>query len=996
MPRQILSMLAVTLCCAMRLQAGEHETAKKILELSGIHAGLCVHLGAGSAQFPELTAELAASGEGRLLVHGLSLDDSALLVVRKSLVAQRVAGHAMVEKLSGKALPYLRDLADLIVVDDMQMLGKQGIAHEEILRVLSPGGVLCSREGSEWKKFIKPRPEGMGEWTHPQHGADGNAVSEDKVFRLPIGLRWIDGLPMNINRWASCRGSVVAGGRLFTLSTNQVENLTQPQKLHYLSAQDAWNGLPLWKVNCETTDDGAFLSWVNTAPLATDGQCVYVAGKTNAIGLDAASGKVTATFTTKYAPARLVLIDSILIASSWQTKETSKADFDNMNLWAPWVAQSGAGAVEAFDAKTGQLKWSFNSPALTVLAADGTVYLLLQTGNPPTAREVVALDVATGKERWRAPHTRFTDDRDLQLSTAGKGYVVVAKRGDASGLGAPKRDGQKPREKAVYVLAAKDGSVLTTIKPATSVWTPVVDGLLWQGAKKYDPLSGEVKGNIGWGLAEQYCTPQTIVNGYLLRPRGGQYVELATGKNLIYGGARGACVEGMVAGNGMLYTAQNNCRCSAGQVYGFLAVGPCDSSPQAADFEQVRPLEKGTASGARDKSDPAASDWPTYRHDAQRSAASPESLPTKLKALWSVRIGHDENCALAGVWRARLSSQVTAPTVADGKVFIGSTDEGCLHALDAASGKEVWSVALGGRLDAPPTIHRGLCLIGCHDGWLYALNAGDGQLAWRTRVAPLDKRMVAYGAVESVWPAIGTVLVHDNIAYANAGRSSESDGGVAVLAVDTATGVQVWGKGIGAGPQRQNDLLSIQDGNVAWWHMRLDPKTGKSAASADGRLDQSQGGILDGTWTSVGKRRSGNASRVGRIAADLLSWNDKLVVAPAFAVTPEHTTLAPAANAKEAPKIETVPKPGEYTWKPALPAGAQVEALALAANVAVYAGRITNTPKAKGFVCLISLLDGSKSAEISLEQPPTYDGIAIAGGKVYVSLLDGSVICLGN
>jgi outer membrane protein assembly factor BamB len=996
MPRSVLLLLVIAFC-GISVQALERSDAKEILKLSSVHAGLCLHLGCGSAQSPELLADLAGSSEGRLLVHGLAVDAAALQVARKSLVNRNVAGQAMAEALSGNALPYLRDLANLIVVEDMQMMARHGIARDEVLRVLAPGGVLCSREAGTWKKFVKPRTEGMGEWTHPQHGPDGNAVSEDKVFRLPIGLRWIDGLPMNINRWASCRACVVAGGRLFTLTCNQVENLAQTQKLHYLTAQDAWNGLPLWKVKCDTTDDGAFLSWVNTAPLATDGQFVYVAGKTNVTSVEADCGKVAATFATKYAPARLVLIDGVLIAASWEAREGSKANFDNENLWSPWVAKTSAGVVEAFDAKTGQLKWSFNSAALTVVAADGVVYLLRQTGNPPTARDVVALDLATGNERWRVPHTRFGEECDLKLNTAGKGYAVVAKSGDAIGLGIPKRPaGEKPREKAVFVLSAKDGSTLSTIKPAAAAWTPVVDGLLWQGSKKYEPLSGQVKGNIGWNISEQFCTPQTIVNGYLLRPRGGQYVELATGKSLIYGGARGACVQGMVAANGMLYTAQNNCRCSAGQIYGFLAVGSCDSSPQAKDFEQVRPVEKGPAWGAPEKVQTTVDEWPAYRHDAQRSGASTTTLPAQLKSLWSVRIAHDENSAVASAWRSRLGSQVTAPTVADGKVFVAVSNEGCLYALDATNGKTIWSNILGGRLDSPPTIHGKLCLIGSHDGWLYALRTADGQLAWRIRVAPWEKRMVAYGAVESVWPAIGTVMVHDNVAYAAAGRSSESDGGIAVLAVDIATGTQVWGKNIGAGPQRQNDLLSLCGGNVAWWNLRLDPKSGNALAPDDARLDQSQGGMLDGTWTTVGKRRSGNGFRVGRIAADLLCWNEKLVVAPAFSIARERTGLTPAADPKQPAKVEMAPKPEECAWKPALPAGAQVEAISLATNVAVYAGRINSGSKPKGFVCLVSLVDGSKVCEISLDQPPAYDGIALAGGKVYVSLQDGTLMCLGN
>ena len=56
--------------------------------------------------------------------------------------------------------------------------------------------------------------------------------------------------------------------------------------------------------------------------------------------------------------------------------------------------------------------------------------------------------------------------------------------------------------------------------------------------------------------------------------------------------------------------------------------------------------------------------------------------------------------------------------------------------------------------------------MGCHDGWVYALRAKDGVLAYRVRIAPREKRIVAYGIIESAWPVLGSILVHDGIAYA--------------------------------------------------------------------------------------------------------------------------------------------------------------------------------------------------------------------------------------
>jgi hypothetical protein len=100
----------------------------------------------------------------------------------------------------------------------------------------------------------------------------------------------------------------------------------------------------------------------------------------------------------------------------------------------------------------------------------------------------------------------------------------------------------------------------------------------------------------------------------------------------------------------------------------------------------------------------------------------------------------------------------------------------------------VWSYTAGGRIDSPPTIHPGLALFGSRDGCVTCLRAGDGRLVWRFRAAPTDRRIVAFGQVESAWPVPGSVLVLDGVAYVAAGRSSYLDGGIRVWGLDPVAG----------------------------------------------------------------------------------------------------------------------------------------------------------------------------------------------------------------
>ena len=70
----------------------------------------------------------------------------------------------------------------------------------------------------------------------------------------------------------------------------------------------------------------------------------------------------------------------------------------------------------------------------------------------------------------------------------------------------------------------------------------------------------------------------------------------------------------------------------------------------------------------------------------------------------------------------------------------------------------------------------------------------------------------------------------------------------------------------------------------------------------------------------------------------------------------------------------------------------------MAANVAIYAGRVSDAKKGTEtyFLRAVSLVDGKKLSEIPLDCPPTYDGLALAGEKVFVSLQNGMLMCFGK
>jgi hypothetical protein len=67
-------------------------------------------------------------------------------------------------------------------------------------------------------------------------------------------------------------------------------------------------------------------------------------------------------------------------------------------------------------------------------------------------------------------------------------------------------------------------------------------------------------------------------------------------------------------------------------------------------------------------------------------------------------------------------------------------------------------------------------------------------------------------------------------------------------------------------------------------------------------------------------------------------------------------------------------------------------------NAAIFAGRYRDVQAGKpaGVLFTVSLTDGKKIAEISLDAAPTYDGIAVARGQVFISLQNGTLLAFGK
>ena len=174
----------------------------------------------------------------------------------------------------------------------------------------------------------------------------------------------------------------------------------------------------------------------------------------------------------------------------------------------------------------------------------------------------------------------------------------------------------------------------------------------------------------------------------------------------------------------------------------------------------------------------AADDWPTYRHDNQRSGATAENLAAaKLVASWMYRSSQPPQPAWAGaadvdayrkqrgLGDTRQYDPVFHCVVAGECVYFGSSADDALHCLDLMNGQEKWAYTSGGPIRVAPAVAEGRVYFGSDDGFAYALNAGTGEMDWRFRPPCPETRVVNDGRLISPWPCRTGVLVDGGTAY---------------------------------------------------------------------------------------------------------------------------------------------------------------------------------------------------------------------------------------
>jgi outer membrane protein assembly factor BamB len=205
----------------------------------------------------------------------------------------------------------------------------------------------------------------------------------------------------------------------------------------------------------------------------------------------------------------------------------------------------------------------------------------------------------------------------------------------------------------------------------------------------------------------------------------------------------------------------------------------------------------------------AETPWAAYLGGNDRAGSTPAALPADLDLAWVYRSRTKPVKAWAGPRTEPIEGHVmldrvvfdAAPqvTIADGRVYFGSTVDHRLHCLDAATGAPLWNVLTDGPIRLAPALAHGRVYVGSDDGQVSCLDARDGTLAWRHRVGPADDRLLARGEMISRWPVRTGVLVDGDVAYFGAGVFPHET--VYLCAADAHTGAILW----------RNDRISQED-----------------------------------------------------------------------------------------------------------------------------------------------------------------------------------------
>ncbi|HUT12950.1 MAG TPA: PQQ-binding-like beta-propeller repeat protein [Thermoguttaceae bacterium] len=694
-----------------------------------------------------------------------------------------------------------------------------------------------------------------------------------------------------------------------------------------------------------------------------------------------------------------------------------------LSLYNPQTrnAENPTCVIVALEAETGKEIWrsreiTYYTGCSLALKGDRLVY--------QSTQGVFCLDARTGKQNWAVdkniPYGRGNSPNSLVLSDE----AVYSEEG-SSVYAYSLADGSDYWGKAI---AARKGYEASTdlLIAADALWMCGAcnnpQGIVTQKPTAYDLKTGDeirtIDQQLSKPMGHDRCFRNFITERFFINSKTGgpDCMDFETDTEYPAPFARATCSMGHLPCNGLIYCGPYACQCHLPvALHNFNAYYTDEESlptkGQVVKIERSVRLEKGPAYGQSSGS--ADTPWPTFRQDARRYAGTTTQVPAD---------------GLKPLWKTNFKTKVSAPVIAEGKLFIAETDAHVLRALDADSGKTLWEYVAGGRIDSPPTYHRGLLLFGSRDGWVHCVRASDGALSWRFRDLP-DKMICAFDQLESAWPVHGSVLITNDTAYFCAGRSSYLDGGLFIYGLDPATGKIRYQRQF-YGPYADDGFPAfVEEGDRSETEVILGTTADVMTSEGDTLYIRQQAFNLDLTDAVAGKHLLASAGmleskrnhREYKLVQEDFNhrkmWTTEKTEYPTgdiivsdginyYSVFGVPVNRGESFNPRNGYLLMAKTKLADgwsSKWKTNIPLTGK--AMALAGDVVFVAGAplvfnlgdvaATYEGRLGGVLWAASAVDGSKLAEYTLDVLPAWDGIAAAYGRLFIVNQDGSIECWG-
>ncbi len=189
-----------------------------------------------------------------------------------------------------------------------------------------------------------------------------------------------------------------------------------------------------------------------------------------------------------------------------------------------------------------------------------------------------------------------------------------------------------------------------------------------------------------------------------------------------------------------------------------------------------------------------AEDDHAYEHqcNVQRTGFTSARFLPPYKLAWELKTRHKPVPAWKEPLREvqRIDFDYAFPAaVAGNHVFVASSADHTVRALNLKTGKEQWTFFTQGPVRLSPCVHNNRVYFGSDGGTAYSLEASSGKVVWRFRPEVPDERLIGNGQMISRWACRSSVMVHKNRAYVAFGMWVD---GVFIYCLDAATGRIIW------------------------------------------------------------------------------------------------------------------------------------------------------------------------------------------------------------